>query len=180
MISAGLAAPLDRIVRPFVILDSRPAQPAEVAATDLGALTPVVVEWGQASRFEAPARTEPRVYEVPSEDSGAGVSFDPPGEDTASGPTYTFTAGPIPPGDFFDEDDEEEADEGEGEGDEDASEEARADFVFSEIARAVRVVRVENPEDENQWVEVEVIDRIQFRGRDGLVYEYRLNNRQGT
>lgn len=51
---------------------------------------------------------------------------------------------------------------------------------FQEISRAVTVVRVENPEDSEQFVDVERIDKISFRGPDGIVRTFILNNTPGS
>lgn len=48
--------------------------------------------------------------------------------------------------------------------------------LFTETAREVTVKRIENPDDANQFVDVEVIDRISFRGPDGVVRTFVLSN----
>ncbi|RWO83178.1 MAG: hypothetical protein EOS18_06190 [Mesorhizobium sp.] len=45
---------------------------------------------------------------------------------------------------------------------------------YDYIDRAVETIRIENPEDSEQWVEVERITKIMFRRRDDGVY-IRLN-----
>ena len=49
-------------------------------------------------------------------------------------------------------------------------------LVFTETAREVTVVRVSNPLDANNFVDVEVIDQISFRGPDGIIRTFVLNN----
>jgi hypothetical protein len=49
-------------------------------------------------------------------------------------------------------------------------------YDFSEYGRAIRKVRIENPDDSEQWVEVEVIDCIVFTGPDGNYWRYTLRN----
>jgi hypothetical protein len=60
----------------------------------------------------------------------------------------------------------------------DAAEEddAALGLVFTETGRQVSVVRVTNPSDPADFVDVEVIDRISFRGPDGLIRTFVLNN----
>jgi len=45
-----------------------------------------------------------------------------------------------------------------------------------ELTRSTSTVRVENPEDETQYVDVERIDRVLFLGTDGSVNELRFKN----
>ena len=48
--------------------------------------------------------------------------------------------------------------------------------IIEELSRSTSVVRVTNPEDETQFVDVERIDAILMLGSDGKVYEFRFNN----
>ena len=48
--------------------------------------------------------------------------------------------------------------------------------IFTETVREVDVVRVTNPSDSAQFVDVERIKRISFRGEDGIISTFRLNN----
>jgi hypothetical protein len=49
-------------------------------------------------------------------------------------------------------------------------------FDFQEYGRAVEVVRVENPDDSEQWVDVERINVIVFLGPDGNYWRYTLKH----
>lgn len=48
--------------------------------------------------------------------------------------------------------------------------------IFTETEREVDVVRVTNPSDSAQFVDVERITRISFLGEDGIVRTFVLNN----
>ena len=48
-------------------------------------------------------------------------------------------------------------------------------LVFNEIDRKVTPVRVENPDDPEQFVMVERIDNITFKGPDGIDRQFVLN-----
>lgn len=48
--------------------------------------------------------------------------------------------------------------------------------THNELTRATSTVRVENPEDATQYVDVERIDRVLFLGTDGSVNELRFKN----
>lgn len=48
-------------------------------------------------------------------------------------------------------------------------------FTFTETERITEVVRVFNPQDAEQWVDVERIRRISFLGEDGIVRTFILN-----
>ena len=45
-------------------------------------------------------------------------------------------------------------------------------------SRKTHVKRITNPDDESQFIDVEVIDEITFRGPNGQVVTLRLNNEQ--
>ena len=60
--------------------------------------------------------------------------------------------------------------------DQDADNPLDEGLVFTETAREVTVVRVSNPLDANDFVDVEVIDQISFRGPDGIIRTFVLNN----
>lgn len=49
-------------------------------------------------------------------------------------------------------------------------------LVFAETKRQTSTVRVTNPQDSEDWVDVERIERISFRGPDGLIRTFVLNN----
>ena len=48
--------------------------------------------------------------------------------------------------------------------------------VYDEIRREVSVIRVENPDDAAQFVDVERIEVIDFRGPAGITVRFRLNH----
>ncbi len=48
--------------------------------------------------------------------------------------------------------------------------------IFTETEREVDVVRVENPSDSAQFVDVERITKISFLGEDGITRTFVLNN----
>lgn len=51
-----------------------------------------------------------------------------------------------------------------------------ADLVYDETARTTETIRVENPSDSAQYVIVERITSIDFRGPDNRIYRYNLNH----
>lgn len=51
--------------------------------------------------------------------------------------------------------------------------------VMEELSRSTSTVRVTNPDDESQFVDVERIEQVLMLGSDGIVYEMRFNNTQG-
>jgi hypothetical protein len=51
-----------------------------------------------------------------------------------------------------------------------------SELVYTEQWREVHVVRVSNPEDAEQFVDVEVIDRIAYLGPDNILRIFVLNN----
>lgn len=57
----------------------------------------------------------------------------------------------------------------------DEPEEPPSALVWTETYRATEDVRVENPDDSEQYVVVQRIREIWFVGPDGLTYIYRLN-----
>jgi hypothetical protein len=61
-------------------------------------------------------------------------------------------------------------------GDEEAEDDEALGLQFTETERQVTVVRVSNPEDAADFVDVERIDRISFLGPDGLIRTFILNN----
>lgn len=51
-----------------------------------------------------------------------------------------------------------------------------SDFNFTETGRTTHTVRVENPDDSSQFVDVEVIDNITYRNGKSVNSAYSLNN----
>jgi len=164
-----MAQQLERIVRPVVIVESRPVtRPALSPVTDLATLPPASITWGKPSDFLPIADRQldgPLVFEW--ED----LANDPDWSGTTSGGD-TLTKAQIPPGDFLDRvrDSISDLEEPIAEETQDPA------LVYTEIARAVTTVRVENPSDSSQYVDVERIERIVFRGPDGRKHEYRLDH----
>lgn len=61
--------------------------------------------------------------------------------------------------------------------DEDEEEEEEAPpLQYDEVSREVSVIRVENPTDSEQYVMVERIESIIFRGPDGVQHQFNLNH----
>lgn len=58
----------------------------------------------------------------------------------------------------------------------DEDETAADGLIFTETKRATTTVRISNPLDANDFVDVEVIDRISFEGPDGVIRTFVLNN----
>ena len=52
----------------------------------------------------------------------------------------------------------------------------QVELLFTETARVTTTVRIENPSDSSQFVDVERIDRISFVGPDGVVRTFVLSN----
>jgi len=183
---------LEDIVRPFTILESKPVSRIVLdSVTNVATLPPATITWGGPSNFIVP--------DAPVEDpivaEWGDLSADPNWSGAVGGSTATVSQ--IPPGDFLDRyagdilrpfDDalsgkpiweefgllEEEL--GEEEVDEQALEKK---VVLREIGRSTTTVRVENPSDSSQYVDVERINRIAFRDPNGFIYEFVLNNGGG-
>ncbi len=49
-------------------------------------------------------------------------------------------------------------------------------LIFTETARLTTTVRISNPLDANDFVDVEKIDQISFRGPDNVIRTFVLNN----
>ena len=49
-------------------------------------------------------------------------------------------------------------------------------LIFTETERETTTVRITNPQDANDFVDVERIDRISFLGPDGVIRTFVLNN----
>lgn len=47
--------------------------------------------------------------------------------------------------------------------------------IYSEVSRTTETVRVTNPQDSNQWVDVQRITSITFRGQDNVDVRFDLN-----
>lgn len=136
---------LEDIVRPFVVVDSRPPQPvAPLPVSDLGALAEASIAWGDTAEFVDPG---PGI--ITSENQNDGV-------------TRIIIPAQIPGSDIL-RDFEDEIEEAE----EDDSEEVQPPVEYREIARTVVVVRVTNPQDAQQYVDVEDATDITFRGPEG-------------
>jgi len=61
-------------------------------------------------------------------------------------------------------------------GDEAEADDAALGLIFTETGRLTTIVRVSNPLDANDFVDVERIDRISFQGPDGVIRTFVLNN----
>lgn len=49
-------------------------------------------------------------------------------------------------------------------------------LTYTEVSRVTSVIRVENPDDSFQYVDVERIEEIVFRGEDGIDRKFILNH----
>ena len=127
---------MERVVRPFVIIDSRPYDPPAPRQPLPGEEDEAFISWGSASRFISPQITQP----VTSRTSFGGGGFRVTWPD-----------------------------------DKDKNKEKKT-LEYTEIERTVTEVRVENPDDEEQYVMVERIESIDFRGPDGATHRFTLNN----
>ena len=118
-----------RIVRPFVVLDSKPAPAAPTGQpTDLGALAPVVLSWGAPGAVlqfvDANLRSANPYDSVPKiNDPTLGASLE-----------------------------------------------------VREISRQTSRVRVENPADPVQYVDIERIEEIVFAAPDGTQFRHIMTN----
>ncbi len=52
----------------------------------------------------------------------------------------------------------------------------QAELLFTETGRVTTTVRIENSSDSSHFVDVERIDRISFKGPDGVVRTFVLSN----
>jgi len=176
---------LEDIVRPFTVLESKPVSRIVLdSVTDVATLPPATITWGGPSNFIVP--------NAPVEDPIVAEWGDLSDDPNWSG---NGTVSQIPPGDFLDrffgETLEPLTDATTGkpiweefgllepeieETDEQALEKK---IVLREVGRSTTTVRVTNPTDSAQYVDVERINRIAFRASDGFVYEFVLNNGGG-
>lgn len=140
----------EAIVRPFEKVSTLPAAPVAVrAADDLGALAPIDFSCGIAPDLSDP-RSNVLVRAVPDR---VGDGF----------PIYTFTYGAFGSSDIlrdFEEDIEEE------------EEEDRPDIHMREISRETTTVRITNPEDSEQYVDVEDAVTSTIENPQGQKYVY--------
>jgi len=171
-----MARQLENIVRPFVVAESRPvSRPALDEVTDVETLPPATITWGQASDFlplAARQLTKPLVYNYDA------LSSDTNYPQLGSGGTTGLDIGPTPFLELFDAEVAQIEGVDPETGEEFGIDEPTQDAVlrYEEVARAVSVVRVTNPSDSEQWVDVERIERIMFRGPDGRRHEFVLNH----
>ena len=61
-------------------------------------------------------------------------------------------------------------------GDDEAANDEALGLIFTETARLTTTVRISNPLDAADFVDVEQIDRISFRGPDGVIRTFVLSN----
>jgi hypothetical protein len=147
---------MEQIVRPFVLVESDPLQRVVPRPeTDLEALPEAAIEWGDGSRFMIPPNvtTPPDLigdWEFPIEDAelGGGVIVNLPGQ-------------------FFWEEDHLLPEDDEA---------PETEAIWDEVSRATSTIRVFNPQDENQWVDVERIDSLIMRGPDSRQHVFRFRN----
>lgn len=139
---------LTRLVNGFLVVESAPVSLAQPQTpTVLEELPPALLAWGAPSDFLLP---------------------------TGQIPGLITSRVNIPRGNFLSknwDDSLEDFDEQV----ENYEDEEIPPILYHEIAREVSVVRIENPEDPAQYVDVERIERIVFRGPDRDV-EFVLNH----
>jgi hypothetical protein len=145
------ASGLTRLVTGFLVVESAPVSLAQPKTpTVLEEVPPALLAWGDASDFLLPTGQIPGIIHTRN----------------------------IPPGDFLSrnwDDQLEDFDEQV----EDYEEEEVPPILYHELTRTVSVVRVENPEDPAQYVDVERIETITFRGPDRDV-QFILNHAAQT
>jgi hypothetical protein len=135
---------MERIVRPFLTIDSQAREAFEARPPLPGEDTEAFISWGKASNFIRPI--EDPVTASPGEDiyddlggGGFNVQFPTPG------------GGNPEPGE-------------------------QPDINLQELSRVTETVKVYDPEDEANWIEVQRITSIRFRSsRDGTVYRFVFN-----
>ncbi len=145
---------MESIVRPFLVVESAPLN--RLAPDPEPAVLPESsIAWGAGSRFILP----PGSFEPPPDTIGDWE--DPISEEeledaggVPAGTPITKVISPIPETDFGDD-------------------ETR---VLTEMARVTSVVRVENPEDPTQWVDVERIDVMMMQDSKGLLWRFQFRN----
>jgi hypothetical protein len=129
---------LVRLVTGFVVVDSAPVSLQQPKPpTVLEAVPPALLSWGAASDFLLPNGQLPGIISTIN----------------------------IPPGDFLSKNFDSILRDFEDQV-EDYEAEDVPPLVYSEVSRTVSVVRVTNPEDAAQYVDVERIETITFRGPD--------------
>lgn len=138
---------MESIVRPFVVVESAPVNRL-APEPEPAALPPASIAWGDGSRFIIPP---------PPPGDTIGDWEDPISDDELDGVppgTITKVISPLPETDFGDD-------------------ETR---VLTETQRVTSVVRVENPEDPTQWVDVERIDVLLMQDTNGLLWRFQFRN----
>jgi hypothetical protein len=121
---------MERIVRPFVVIDSAPPPPPTPRKPLPGEDDDAFIAWGGPSRFVRPELTQPLVSDSPI---GSGGSL-----------IVTWPKDP-----------------------KEKDEEQQRERVYREIDRKTVKRRVTNPQDAQQWVDVEDTTEIRLRAPDG-------------
>lgn len=147
-----MAVAMEAITRPFVAIETRPQEAVQVAPpSDLEALPVAYAAWGARSEFITPEMQLDKPFIVEGLDSGG--TFTARVEWLESG-TSIFDDPP----------------------DDDTPEPLVETVDWPEVSRTVSVVRIFNPEDGSQYVDVERIETITFRRDDGVLVRYILNH----
>jgi hypothetical protein len=130
-----LAPQMERIVRPFVTIESAPATPPTPRKPLPGEDGEAFISWGASSRFIRPNLSEPLRSDTSLGEGGFKITWP-----------------------------------------KDEEEEEKTVRQYSEISRETETIRVENPDDEEQYVMVERINTIDFSSPDGSTVRFILKN----
>lgn len=150
---------LESIVRPFQLTPTIPRPVARAASDDLGALDAIDFSCGVAPDLSDPA---------------SGVIVREHTDLLEGGFTTIIYPATIPSGNFLDEMDEEEGEE------EEADDPELPDIHIREVARETRTVRVSNPQDAEQYIDVEDAVRSTVKAPNGQRYIYHWLQRAAT
>ncbi|MBX9757203.1 MAG: hypothetical protein K2Y29_00390 [Beijerinckiaceae bacterium] len=132
---------MERIVRPFRLIDSAPPAAAPTRQPLPGEEGEAFLAWGDTSRFIRPDLSEPVTSATPFGAPGARYKWE-----------------------------KEEPEDEDDETDDDVS-------TYREISREVQKIRVQNPNDAEQYVMVERITSIKFSRPSGGSVRFVFNNR---
>lgn len=127
---------MERIVRPFVVIDSAPPPPPTPRRPLPGEGDDAFISAGAPARFIRPELTEPIISTTPIGFGGGGFVVTWPDDEESKKPKQA------------------------------------PERIYQEIDRKVKKRRVENPEDAEQWVEVEDTTEIRFRAPAGGVVKF--------
>jgi hypothetical protein len=127
---------MERIVRPFVVIDSKPYDPPAPRQPLPGENDLAFISWGAPSRFITPQLTQPVTSSSRFGSGGFRVTWP----------------------------------------EDEKPQKSEVNRIYAEISRTVDTIKVENPDDPEQYVMIERIDEIEFRAPDGSTATFKLNN----